>query len=118
MKDTKPVSFRLPVDVFDVLHEKGQVMELSAHELACKIVRENYQVPNGGIAMQDTVTSSKQVLLPPPSKQVFHFNRKELKTVLFALTGKEYLPCYVDSIRIGIDEYRGLTKIGEDLWEV
>src|ERR1035441_8928902 len=97
-KVTKPVSFRLPIEVFDVLHHKGQEMELSAHELACKIVQENYQVPNEGIALKEEVTHSKQVFLPPPSKQVFHFNRKELLSVYFALTGSGYLPCYVDTI--------------------
>ena len=119
-KETKPVSFRLPMDVFDVLHDKGQGMELSAHELACKIVKENYQAPNhsNGIALKEAVTNSKQVFLPPPSKQVFHFNLKELRAVYFALTGSECLPCHICTIRIGIDEWGGLTKIGEDLWEV
>jgi len=117
-KETKPVSFRLQADVFDALHDKGVGMDLSAHELACKIVQENYQVPNEDIAVKGTVTHSKQVFLPPPSKQVFHFNLKELKSVHFALTGSKHLPCYVHTIRIGIDEWRGLKKIGEDLWEV
>ena len=117
-KVTKPVSFRLPIDVFDVLHHKGQEMELSAHELACKIVQENYQAPIDGIVVKEAVTCSKQVFLPPPSKQVFHFTLNELRSIYFTLTGREYLPCYVQTIRIGIDEWRGLTKIGEDLWEV
>ena|ERR1700739_3627890 len=117
-KETKPVSFRLPVEVFDTLQDKGQEMDLSAHELACKIVQENYQVSNDAIPMKDTVTNSKQIFLPPPSKQVFHFNLKELKSVYYTLTGSKYLPSHVQTIRIGIDECRGLMKIGEDLWEI
>ena len=117
-KETKPVSFRLPIDVFDVLHDKGLGMELSAHELACKIVKENYQVPNDGIVVKEAVTCSKQVFLPLPSKQVFHFTLNDLKSICFALTGHDNLPCHVNTIRTGIDEVRGLTRIGEDLWEV
>ena len=117
-KVTKPVSFRLPIDVFDVLHHKGQEMELSAHELACKIVQENYQAPIDGIVVKEAVTCSKQVFLPPPSKQVFHFTLNDLKSVCFALTGREYLPSFFYNSRIGIDEYRGVTKIGEDLFEL
>ncbi|MGP8217294.1 MAG: hypothetical protein ACLQQ4_17130 [Bacteroidia bacterium] len=115
---TKTITFRLPADVFDTLHEKGQAIGLSAHEFAGKEIQENHQVSHEAIPMKDTVTHSKQIFLPPPSKQVFHFNRKELKSVYYALTGRDCLPCHIDTIRIGIDEVRGVTKIGEDKWEV
>ena len=118
-KETKPVSFRLPTDVFDALHDKGQGMDLSAHELASKIVQENYQtIPVEAIPVKEAVTCSKQVFLPPPSKQVFHFTLNDLKSLSYALCGTDHLPCHIHTIRKGIDEVRGLSRIGENLWEV
>jgi hypothetical protein len=124
-KETKPVSFRLPADVFDALQSKGLEKDLSAHEMAGKIVQEmagklvqeNQQSPIQEIAVKDTVTHSMQVFLPPPSKQIFHFTLNEIRHVFFALCGERYVRSYVRSIGIG-DEWNGLTRIDEDLWEV
>src|SRR5665213_2701598 len=100
IKETKSVSFRVPTDVFDTLHDKGLEMELSAHEVAGKFVQEKIE----DIALKDTVTSIKQVSLPPPIKQVLYLNRKGFKSLCFSINGNDYLPSYFDTIRIGIDK--------------
>ena len=38
--DSKPVSFRLAADVFEILHVKGLAKGLSAHEFACKMIQD------------------------------------------------------------------------------
>ena len=120
-KETKPISFRLPAKVFNALLDKGEGMELSAHEVASKIVQENYQVQlpvqNEDVTDNKIVTCSKQIFLPPPSKQVFHFTLNDLKSISFALSGRYYLPPYIFTLPIG-KEYRGIKPIGENLWEV
>ncbi|HXP52534.1 MAG TPA: hypothetical protein VN922_21455 [Bacteroidia bacterium] len=116
-KETRPVSFRLPTDVFDALNEKGSKMEMSAHELASKIVQENYQAPIEAIVVNETVTCSKQVFIAPATKQVFHFTRNDLRSIQIALGGGDSLPCHLHTMRMG-DEWKGLTRIGENLYEV
>jgi len=115
---TKPVSFRIPMDIYEVLNDKGQEKDLSVGEVASEIVQENCQAPNEAIPVNDTVTCSKQVFLQQSSKQVIPLNRKEFKSLCYAITGSDYLPSYFDTIRIGKDKVRNVTKIGEDLWQV
>lgn len=117
-KETKPVSFRLSSEVFEALQAKGQSMQLSAHELAGKIVQEHYKTPIEAVVMNEAVTHSKTVVLPPPTKQVFHFTTNDLRSVNYTLTGSRRIPCHAVNFRIGIEEWRGLRKIGEDLWEI
>lgn len=115
---TKPVSFRIPMDVYEVLNDKGQEKDLSVGEVASEIVQENCQAPIEDKAVKDTVTSSKKIMLPLPFKEVFHLNRKEFKSLCFSITNRDYFPWYFDTQRIGIDKIRGVTKIEEDKWEV
>lgn len=117
-KETKSISFRLPADVFDVLQNKGVEMNLSAHELASKIVQGNHQVPIEATVVKDTVTHSKQIFLPPPYKRAFEFNLKELKQIFYAITGGHDLPYHVEALKVGVNENIGLMRTGEDLWEI
>ncbi|HEX7415079.1 MAG TPA: hypothetical protein VF411_13625, partial [Bacteroidia bacterium] len=118
-KETKPVSFRLPMEVFTVLQSKGEGMELSAHEVASKIVQDNYQEPIAiqGKVVKEPVTCSKKLVLREVNKHVFHFTLKDLRKIFSALTQGGYLPSYVCQMQIG-EEYNGLTRVGDDLWEV
>lgn len=115
--ETKPVSFRLPTEVFDALQSKGQAMELSAHELAAKIVQEHHQAPVDGVTMQQTVSSSKQLVATHLSKRVCHLTYKEYKTIFFAACGGN-LPHSVQHMEVGMVSETGLKRLGEDLWEI
>jgi len=115
---TKTITFRLPIDVFDALQEKGQAIGLSAHEFAGKEIQENHQVSHEAIPMKDSVTHSEKIMIPQPFKRVFHFNREELKSVYYSFTGKEHLQGSFETIRVGKEEFRGVRKIDETTWEV
>jgi hypothetical protein len=123
-KETKPVSFRLPIAVFNILQNKGVEMGLSAHEVASKIVQEiigheKYQAPipiECEVVKEPATSGSKKLVLTEVSKQVFHFSFKELQKIYAGLTNGGYHH-YINKMPIGA-EYNGLTRVSEDLWEV
>ena len=121
---TKPVSFRLPTDVFSALQIKGEKIEMSAHEVASKIVQENYQqpIPIDAEIVKEPVTSchksfSKKLVLTEVNKHVFHFTLKDLRKIFATLTNGGYLPTHISNMEIGA-ECNCIARVSEDLWEV
>jgi hypothetical protein len=121
LKETKPVSFRLPMEVFEALQSKGEGMNMSAHEVANKLVQENYQEPiaiDAEIVKQSAISShSKKLVLTEVNKHVFHFTLKDLRKIFATLTNGGYLPPHISNMEIAA-ECNGLTRVREDLWEV